>query len=284
MIAAALVLQGAAERDAEPKDDTLELPALPARGEEPRIEHFLLELPVARGVQTVGALRWIARRQGNRVEFEWELDFPAENLRLLAVELLGPDGARLTWRELQGSTSRSLVVEWSPTGKEIVLRDWARDGALRETRSVASGAVMPLYLLELARAGSLAHGEFPVFMPTERALAHLELSTKYLLGDGAETGVPQGSAGRAVREVELRRGDGSLAGRYRFRGEELASFEWQENGIRGRRVEREAYEQALEAPKQPIVFAPQKPTGAAVPGQGEPDVEAAPPGAPIGGR
>jgi hypothetical protein len=210
----------------------------PGPGAEPRIEHFLLELPGEDGPRAVGTLRWIGRRAGSEHELEWELDFPGEGVRLLAVERLGPGGARLTWRELLGSTSRSLVVEWGPAGQEMVLREWARDGTLRESRSLARGAVLPLYLLELARTGSLVQGDFLVLEPATRGIEDLSMGTSYLLA--GEPGL------EPTREVELRRCDGSLAGRYRFQGPELVSFEWQEGGIRGRRIGPGQYQELIE--------------------------------------
>src|SRR5204862_117518 len=57
--------------------------------------------------------------------------------------------------------------------------------------------------------------------------------------------VANGAAG-AVRTVELRRTDGTLAGRYRFEGTRLAGFQWQEGGLAARRVESEEFERLRE--------------------------------------
>jgi hypothetical protein len=48
-----------------------------------------------------------------------------------------------------------------------------------------------------------------------------------------------------LRTVELLRTDGSLAGRYRFRGGELVAFQWQEGGPWARRASATEYESAL---------------------------------------
>lgn len=210
----------------------------------PRVEHFILELPGADGPRPIGSLAWIARGAAGALELEWDVDFPRDHLRLLVLERLGPAGAGLVWRELT-DPARSLTVEWAPQSGELVLREWAREGTLRETRTSAQGAVLPLYLLEMARAGDLVQGRFQVFEATARALVGMELSTSYGKPDvPGEWATPCPPPIAAERRVELRREDGTLAGRYRFQGDELIGFEWQEGGVRGRRVERAVFEAA----------------------------------------
>ncbi len=214
---------------------------------EARIEHFALELPTRDGYLVQGVLRWIARREGDGIQLEWELDFPGEELRVLTLEALGPGGDRLVWRELRAGAGRSLLVEWASNDPVLHLREWARDGSSRETRRPSRGAVLPLSLLELCREGRLAQGVFEVLDPTSRGLSALELSTGYELAQepGAE----------ARRWVELRRADGTLAGRYRFRRAELLDFEWQEGGLRGRRIGADEYERLRSQRPGPIRFA-----------------------------
>lgn len=235
-------------------------PVAPA---EARIEHFALELTTREGIEVQGVLRWIARREGEGTQLEWELEFPGEELRVLTVETLGPGGDRLVWRELRSGAGRSLVVEWASSDPVLTLREWALDGTSRETRRPSGGALLPLSLIELCRAGRLTQGVFEVLDPTSRGLSRLALSTSYEL--------PREPDGEPRRMVELRRADGTLAGRYRFGREELLDFEWQEGGLRGRRVGMDEHERLRAQRPGPIRFVAHP-----VPGEGG--------GGPLGGR
>ncbi len=74
-------------------------------------------------------------------------------------------------------------------------------------------------------------------------------STPGSASGAAEEGgtVPGPSSPDALRTSELRRADGSLAARYRFRGRELVAFQWQDGGSFARAVDEAEYERLSSA-------------------------------------
>jgi hypothetical protein len=161
-------------------------------------------------------------------QLEVEIDYPFENLQVLAVECLDPRSPRLVWREVSDGAGRTLMAEWTARNEELRVREWGIDGSLRETKQTRSGAVMPQYLLELIRSGAVTSGSFEVFAPLSHALEHWTLKTSYRRERAAAT--------TYLRQAELRRDDGTLAGRYVYRGEDLLEFQWQEGGAVARRL------------------------------------------------
>jgi hypothetical protein len=160
------------------------------------------------------------RRDGDGVEPE----------HVLHVERLSSDGPRLVWREWGPARARSLTAEWTRDGKGLRMVESCRGGMPRETLSAGDGAVMPLYLLELARGGGVTSGKYRRLDPLSRELETIELSTSY-----------RAEPGGSVRVVELTREDASLAGRFEFRGADLVSFQWQEGDLFARRITAQQY-------------------------------------------
>ncbi len=224
----------------------------PDRGE--AAEFFLLEW---RGERPHPAAAWtgpqslaLAARKGalglvelrrTRVDSGWQLEqevhYPFEGIRLLAVECLNPRSPRLVWREISTAAGRTVFAEWTADSEELRALEWGVDGSLRETCSTSRGAVMPHYLLELARCGQITGGTFEVFDPLARDLARWSVSTAYVREEegGERDGYP--------RRVEFRREDGTLAGRYVFRGARLLSFQWQEGEVRARAIPQAEYDE-----------------------------------------
>ncbi|HJP01616.1 MAG TPA: hypothetical protein QF764_07605 [Planctomycetota bacterium] len=206
-----------------------------------RVEHFVLEgAPLAAGERpglgahgeirrdgVRGLVEWRRRRAEGGWQLEIEVLYPLEDLRLLGVECLTEKGPRLVWREVSRGAGRTLMAEWCDDGGGLRVLDWGTDGVLRERTDAREGAVMPLYLLELLRAGRATAGEFLVFDPLGRALEPLTAHTTHLAREGG--------VGFA-RRVELRRADGTLAGRYLFAGASLEEFQWQAGSVRARRI------------------------------------------------
>jgi hypothetical protein len=217
------------------------------------------------GSKPIGVIEWrrLAHDDGFQVECEMlfarrERDLPCQ--RVLHVEEMCNASARLVWREMGSGSGRSLLVEWTPGGLALRTVQWNKDETLREEINAQDGAVMPLYLIEMLRQGRATTGRYPVFDPLACSLSELELYTSY--GDDAPAEGPLAGASSApeagcegarsgpgptsrLRTVELWRADGSLWGRYRFRGAELVAFQWQDGGPWARRASAGEYEAAL---------------------------------------
>jgi len=192
-----------------------------------------LELAVGRGV--LGLVEYRRRRTSKGWQLEQEVTFPFEGIRLLVVEDLNPASPRLVWRELSTGAGRTVFAEWTAGKEELRAREWGINESLRGENSTRAGAVMPLYLLELARTGRVTTGRFEVFDPLARDLKTWTVNTAYRRPEGEQDP-------RALRrEVEFIRSDGSLAGRYVFRGSRLIGFRWQEGAVRAKPVSAEDY-------------------------------------------
>jgi len=233
--------------------------AEPARGSPPTSEHFVLEWGGATSHPAASydgaqALRQAARdgRVGlvalhrRRVDGGWQLEqevvFPFEGLRLLAVECLSARSPRLVWREIGLAGGRTIFAEWTAQSEELRVLEWGVDGSLRESIATGRGAVMPQYLLDLCRHGELSGGSFRVFDPLSGALEDWVLEVDYLREGTAES-EPAGYR----RRVELRRSDGSLAGRYLFAGTRLERFQWQEGQLSARWISAQEHRELSEA-------------------------------------
>lgn len=229
---------------------------LPDRGEES--EHFLLEwqgerphpsadlaespelrLDAGKGMLGVAQLR--RSRLDHGWQLELEVSYPFERVRLLGVECLNPRSPRLVWREILPRGGRTVFAEWTEESAELRAHEWGMDGSLRERKSTCRGAVMPHYLLELARCGQVTGGTFEVFDPLLRDLSPWTLSTSYELAEGVAD--EAGGGGPRPRRVELRREDGTLAGSYLFQGTQLVSFRWQEGEVEARRITETEYDE-----------------------------------------
>ena len=192
-----------------------------------------LELAALRG--QLGLVEHRRRRTDSGWQLEQEVCFPFEEIRLLVVERLDPTCPRLIWRELSTGAGRTVFAEWTAESDELRAREWGVRASLRGQSSTEGGAVMPLYLLELARTGRVTSGPFEVFDPLTRGLETWTVNTSYR----REGGEDDEQALR--RQVEFVRSDGSLAGRYVFRGTRLIGFRWQEGAVWARPVSAEEY-------------------------------------------
>jgi hypothetical protein len=213
-----------------------------------RTEHFLLEWtgegqpPAARRrgdievrrSRVLGLARLRQRHEGPELRLEMELDYMLEDLRLYAVERLGERASRLIYREMAAGRGRTLRAEWSRDGASLETAEWDRGGRRARSASLEDGGVLPQYLLELARGGSVLSGRFLVFDPLTGGLESQELATTY------ETGAEE----QLQRVVRLVRSDGTLAGEYRFSGDALTAFRLQNGRIEARAVSEEVYEEA----------------------------------------
>lgn len=231
-----------------------------------RLEHFALQvletpprtsrdLVMSRG-RTVGLVAWRRRRVADGIQLECESTFAddehrSESARVLHVEQLTDAGPRLVWREI-GRGGRALRAEWSRDGENLRVIEWSASETRRESVGTGKGAVMPLYLLELARTGRITAGSFLRFDPLVRGLDLAELCTSYEVENSTPENANAGAM--ALRAVELRRSDGTSAGRYVFRGSELCAFQWQESDVWAVRISPEEYDRraAELAPREPL--------------------------------
>ena len=169
--------------------------------------------------------------------------------RVVHVECPSGRGPRCVWRELGPGTGRSVQAEWSEDGGSLEITEWSTAAKRKGTLVAAAGASMPLYLIELLRQGQLAAGHIVVFDPLALTLEPLEVRTFWLdgshrMGAKDEEHALQAEP-REARTVELRRGDGTLAARYRFVGLDLVAFQWQEGSMYARRTDEAEFESLL---------------------------------------
>jgi len=184
----------------------------------------------------------VVQLRRSQIDHGWQLElevcYPFEGVRLLAVECLNPRSPRLVWREILPGGGRTVFAEWTEDSAELRALEWGVDGSLRERKSTCRGAVMPQYLLELARCGQVTGGTFEVFDPLLRDLSRQTLSTSYEPAEGRGEVI-----GGCPRRVELRQDDGTLAGSYLFEGTRLVSFRWQEGEVEARGITEAEYDE-----------------------------------------
>lgn len=236
LLLAGLALEGGGARAGEDR---------PAALFEEGVEQFVLEWPrglahPAKGwdanetlteaahARQIGFVEMRRREFDGAPQLELEVAYPFENIRLFTVECLNPRSPRLVWREVSRGAGRTVFAEWTAESEELRVLEWGIDGKLRERSATREGAVMPHYLLELVRAGNTTSGSFEVFDPLSHELETWTLTTAYERDSRASVDY--------LRKVEFHRSDGTLAGRYVFRGTELLRFQWQEGGATARRV------------------------------------------------
>jgi hypothetical protein len=197
-----------------------------------RVEHFALG-PAGGEPEAVVAWRSHPAEGGRRLEFE--AFFRSSGIRVLVVECLGEEGPRHVYREMGPAGARTLLAEWRERGRVLFTVESSFDGSLREACDARRGAVMPLYLVELLRGDRLSQGSLQVLDPLARGLERWRVSTSYASVRGHD-GEPA-----FRRRVELRREDGTLAGRYDFQGDALVGFLWQEGGREARPIDASTY-------------------------------------------
>lgn len=216
----------------------LQQPAPPATAPLRR-ECFVLEMPgAAPDAEPLGWAELLRRESAGGMVLECEYVFVraehGERWHVKHIEQLDQTGPRLVWREFGTAAGRTLTLERSHEGEEWRCQAFEGEENVRCAIDTSHGAVFPLYLVELARKGQLGAAELYLFDPLETALVPRRISTVY-----------QPSSDTRARSLELARPDGTLAGRWTFEGTELVSFQWQEDGLRARRIEPEQYNQAV---------------------------------------
>lgn len=245
----------------------------PPPGPELRIERFVIytrrtETGRAPTLDVAGFVEWRRRDTAEGPMLESDVRFlvgaPGPDhtravQRVLHVECAGERGPRCLWREIGPGAGRSVQAEWSGDGSALDVVEWSTSAKRRGTLVVSGGATMPLYLAELLRQGRLTAGHVVVFDPLALTLEPLEIKTVWLdaaaeLGDAKAGEAPDSERGSqpAVRTSELRRADGSLAMRYRFRGRDLVAFQWQDGETYARATSESEYQLILAQHVEPL--------------------------------
>jgi hypothetical protein len=208
-----------------------------ARDPGPRTEVFVLSMnPATLITREVGTVELRRRAVEGGMQLEGEWTFPRAiteggDERVLHIEQLGAAATRLLWREWGIARARSLVVDRAADAKSLACVDTTRGGTCREILSPAEPSWLPLELLECLRLEGPPAGTLQRFDPLSRRSETVRVRT---LPEEASAGrSPSKEAVR--REYELAREDGTIAGRFEFRGEELMSFSWQDGDLVARR-------------------------------------------------
>jgi hypothetical protein len=214
-----------------------------------REELFLLELalppdaakgPVPPLAVGVAALRRSLEREVEKAE--WELRFFDADTRVHHVERWHAEGPRLVWREWRPGAGRTLVADVDPRGR-FALVEWGREEGLRTRIDAPAGALLPLYLLELARRGELVEGAVPCFDPLSRSIERLEVELSF-----SHAASPADPTTQVLeRRVTTRRPDGTSAGSYLFRGDELVEVRWQAGALIAKRIDKPEHEARVRA-------------------------------------
>jgi len=194
------------------------------------VEFFRLDLVGDSGAAATtpaGTVRWVSGPDGT-VPGAWrteiEVSFFAECTRVLLTERVQPKERELVFRELRARSGRTLRFLWTPDQRGVSTE--TTGGELRRTEfDMRRSAALPLSLVEVARRGGALGGSVHVFQPLTNELEPLDVRL-----DAAEHG----------RVLELRRGS-LLAGSYRFDGDRLMGFRWQDGGLEARPIEAKAY-------------------------------------------
>ena len=206
-----------------------------------RLEHFVLELrepaladakPLTREVGVV-CLRSRPVEGGRQLESESLFLREGEDgdaVHVLHIERPSGRGPELVWREWGAGHGRCFTAEWTKAHNALQLVENSRGGVPRATIPAGRECVFPLELIELAREGRALAPSYARLDPLSRELELVDFHAS-----------SRNDSGAIVRDVELSRADGSLAGRFEFRGSELVSFRWQDGDLRARRISAESY-------------------------------------------
>jgi hypothetical protein len=239
------LLRGALQDDrATAREAAGPLPPLAQPREILREEFFALELAET-PPRVVGYAAWRRRREEPGQQVEWDLHFTPDDTRVLHVERLDAGGGNLVWREWRPGSGRTLSVAWESGAQALECVEWGRAQALRSRIEAPQGAVMPLYLLELARRGDLDRGTFNLFDPLARSLEPVHATTSYATRGAAGAKLAGQAEPVLERTVEFTRDDGTRAGAYTFCGDDLVRFRWQDGTLSARRIEAGEYSAAL---------------------------------------
>jgi hypothetical protein len=233
------LVQGKGERPVLERPGVVEL-TLPERTA--RVEHFRLDDPTGDRATPVGIARlYRIPDPAGGVRLEWETRFFQPAVRVLAVERLAHDSIGLVWREL-GGRGRTVHVAWDPASGAVEAREAGGAAIRRREHNAGDGLFTPLFLLEQMRCERLSAGVFRRLDPATGESEPLRFEAQPALQPFAP----------ALRYGVWRRADGSLAGAYLLRGEELLGYQLQAGGPLARRVSSERFSALERAFRSPL--------------------------------
>ena len=240
LIAPASLLPGVRSAE-EPAtlEDSAALPGMVVWPSAPqRIEHFeFVSEEKPSSSEVLGVCEWRERAVDGGAVLERDVFFSRGELRMRHVERLTEETTRLVWREEAPGVGRSQIAEpvfSDEKPPELSILDWVRPEVERESIPLPEGTLFPLELLESLRDPSTTERDHLRYWPLTREVEALHVETSLV------SGVAGGMRPRRI--VELRREDGSLAGRFLFDGGDLEGFQWQEGGLWARRIDSPKFE------------------------------------------
>lgn len=196
----------------------------------------LLAGDVAPSQEPAGYLLWRRSEGEDGATLEWDVRFLERDTRVLEIERPAAAGAALVYRELRPQSGRTLSAEWVEQGSALRLREWGGPEGLQLRLDDCDGGRFRLGLLEDLRAAAAPPRAARVFDPLGRRFEHLAVEVEHGPADGPRSG---------ARIVRLTREDGSSAGAWLLRGEEVLGFQWQAGGLRARRIDAQEYDRRM---------------------------------------
>lgn len=182
--------------------------------------------------EAAGYLLWRRSEGAQGATLEWDVRFVERETRVLEIERPGAGGTTLVYRELRPQSGRTLSAEWIDEGSALRLREWGGPVGLQQRLDDCDGGRFRLGLLEDLRRDDRTSGAARVFDPLARRFEHLRVEVEHGAAEGPWAG---------TRMVRLAREDGSSAGAWLLRGEEVLGFQWQAGGLRARRIDAQEY-------------------------------------------
>ncbi|MEE8467014.1 MAG: hypothetical protein V3T22_01070, partial [Planctomycetota bacterium] len=221
--------------------------------------------------RAVIALRRV-EREGTQT-LERDVLFRAGGVRVLLDERYGDGPPRLVWRELRtnAEVGRTWMAERDTVQGHIRTQRWGSRAPVHGSLPLHHAVLGPLEFLERLRDSQPLPAPVTILDPLGCDLTRLSVLTipadlratleigRATRGLAVSLSTPWASAAlqslgrhgaaltRAVfgdgtrRTVELRRADGSFAGRYVFEGTDLIAFQWQPGRRWARRIDERLY-------------------------------------------
>ena len=248
-----------------------------------RVEYFLLErLPA--NLSDIAALAdpraVIVLRRVDRdgvLTLERDVLFREGGVRVLLDEKLGDGLPQLVWRELRTTSEagRTWMAERDATQGHVRTQHWGSRAAVHGRLPLQETVLGSLEFLERLRDGQASSNPVTLLDPLAGDLKRLSVrivpadlgATREIGRAALELAVPMlspwtpalleavGRHGAALtrailgdgtlRTAELRREDGTFAGRYVFEGADLIAFQWQPGRRWARRIEAREYHEHL---------------------------------------